>query len=170
MFKTIEKEHFGKYKEIFGKHKSVSIFNYAFDNQIGKLEVDNFDEPEYAKFSFVNFMFFTGKADEKETEKILETFPPQVAIIVEDKDWYPLIEDYFSSKEGIKFAQQERVKFSSDSLTKEYLDSLKKPLPEGFHLKKITKSIVENLSPSLRNHIPIFFGSDDSFLEKGMGF
>ncbi|MHA1447655.1 MAG: GNAT family N-acetyltransferase, partial [Candidatus Heimdallarchaeaceae archaeon] len=124
---TVEKEHFGNYKEIFGKHKFVSIFNYAFDSQIGKLEVDNFDEPEYAKFSFVNFMFFTGKADENKTEQILASFSPQVAIVAEDKDWYPLIEAYFSSKKEIRFAQQERVKFSSDSLTNEYLGSLKKP-------------------------------------------
>ncbi|MCG3215818.1 MAG: GNAT family N-acetyltransferase [Candidatus Heimdallarchaeota archaeon] len=170
MFKTVEKEYWGKYKELFGKHKSVSIFNYAFSNQLGKLEVDNFDEPKYAKFSFTNFMFFAGKADENIAEKILQTFPPQIAIVVEDKDWYLLIETYFSFKEEIKFSQQNRIKFSSDSLTLEHLLSLKKPLPEGFHLKRITKSIKENIPSSSNYHIKLFFGSDENFLEKGMGF
>ncbi len=170
MFEVVEKKNYGNYKGIFGKHKSVSIFNYAFDNKLGKLELDNLDEPEYAKYSFANFMFFTGKTDKNKAKKMFATFPPKVAIIVEDKDWYQLIEDYFSSKKGIRFIQQERVNFSSDSLTKEHLDSLKKPLPEGYHMKKVTKEIVENISPSLKYHIQLFFGSDDSFLEKGVGF
>ena len=170
MFKSVEKKHYKKYKEIFGKHKSVTIFNYAYDNQKGKLEVDNLDDPEYAKFSYVNFMFFTGRADENKAEAILATFPPRIAIVAEDKDWYQLFEAYFSSKEGIKFGQQDRVKFSSDSITKEHLHSLKKPLPEGFRLKRITQPILENLPPSLNPHIKMFFESEEKFLEKGMGF
>jgi hypothetical protein len=170
MFKIVEKENFENYKEFFGNHNSISIFNYAFDNKLGTLEIDNLDEPEYVKYSYVNFMFFSGKIDEKKAKKIFETFPPQTAIVAEDKEWYPLIEDHFSSREGIRFAQQERVKFSSDSITLEHLHSIKKPLPEGFHLKQITKPIVENLSPSLKYHISLFFGSDEKFLENGTGF
>ena len=170
MFKKIEKENFEDYKNLFGKHNSVSIFNYAFDNKLGTLEIDNLVEPKFAKFSFVNFMFFSGKANENKKEEILATFPPLVAIVAEDKDWYPIIENYFSSKEGIRFAQQDRVKFSSDSINLEHLNSLKKPLPEGYSLKEINKEIVEKLSPSLRQHISLFFGSNEDFLEKGMGF
>ncbi len=170
MFKVVKKEEFGKYKKIFGKHNSITIFNYAFDNKLGKLEIDNFDKPEYAKFSFVNFMFFVGKADEKIANKILDTFPPMVAIVAENKGWYPLIESYFSSKEDIRFVQQKRVKFSSDSLAIDHLNSLKKPLPEGFSLEKTSHSTVKNLPPSLKYHLQLFFGSDENFIENGVGF
>ena len=170
MFKTIEKENYEDYKNFFGKHNSVSIFNYAFDNKLGTLEIDNLDEPEYAKYSCANFMFFSGKADENKAEEILATFPPLVAIVTEDKDWYPIIEKYFSSKEGIKFAQNDRMRFSSDSINLEHLDSLKKSLPEGYHLKRINKEILEKLPSLLQRHIPLFFGSNEEFLDKGMGF
>ena len=170
MFKVVKKNLYEKYTDIFGNLNLLTTYKYAFDNHLGRLEVDNFENPEYARFFFGDLMFFAGKANKKRAEEILATFPPLVAIVVEDKEWYQLIENFFLSKEGIKFGQQNRIKFSSDSLSIEHLFSLMKPLPDGFYLKKITKKILENLPPTLREHIPPCFGSNKNFLKKGMGF
>ena len=56
------------------------------------------------------------------------------------------------------------------SLSLEKLENLKKPLPEGYSLKKTDRETIERLPNILKVHIKPFFGTVDNFTEKGIGF
>jgi RimJ/RimL family protein N-acetyltransferase len=170
MFRPVERKYFGRYKEIFTKSQFDTVFSYAFENQLGNLEVDDLEKPEYAKFLFANIMYFAGRANEYKAKEILATFPSLVAFIIEDRGWYELVEEFFSNKQGILFGTYKRTKFSNESLSLNHLRPLKAPLSEEFEVRRADKSVIGNIPLALKQHISLFFESDEEFLERGIGF
>ncbi|MCG3215203.1 MAG: GNAT family N-acetyltransferase [Candidatus Heimdallarchaeota archaeon] len=170
MFSEIPIDQHEKYRYLFDESAFYLLFDYAFKNNLGKLTVDDLDNPAYATYLYTNILFFTGKIDESKINTILASLPPLVAIITLNKNWYDPIESYFKSREGIRFVIQNRTKYSSDSLSLKHLKSITKSLPEGYSVKRIDKQMIKRTPIEIKEHVPTQFGSDERFLEEGIGF
>jgi len=171
MFVKVSTEDRDNFNYLFDDWKFFSLtVNYIVKNKLGELEVDNLNNPTYAKLFHSRISFIAGQYDKNKANQILESLPQLTAIIFNDNNWYPHVEKFFNEKTDIKFAFQERTKFSSDSLSTEHLGSLKKILPEGFVLDKIDANTIENLPKELTENYTAFFGSAEKFMSQGLGF
>ena len=163
-------EQSSKLIPMFNNHKYLSVvINSSLQEQLAKLLVDDVENPTVCLMTYDPFVAITGDITSESIRPLLEAVPFHKNILLpHDDSWYELLK----AKWGMRLVtpNSQRTKFSSDNLDIEFIRSLKKPLPEHLKLELINEKNAELFDSSFQKSFFDFFGSKESFLEKGFGY
>lgn len=134
---------------------------------VGKIYVDNKDNPQIALLHNHVMQIFSGNPKAKGLSKLLKLLP-KVAVIQHPKNdlWNEKIVEQFKDK----VQWQNRTKFSSKDLNLEDIRSLKENIPPGYSIVKLTEEIIRKFDSHLTQQYEMFYGSIENFIAKGFGF
>ncbi|KFN01344.1 GNAT family N-acetyltransferase [Bacillus clarus] len=162
---------------IHTRKKLVSMFE-DFDNVVllsylqghmGTAWVNDLENPTVAQIKVGIFTFYAGDSNAKETEELLQNIPERILVIVNDDEWKQCVEAFHKRKID-KFLRY-RFKRNSEVFNRTKLKSYILELPEGYELRKIDASIVNN--PTLHSISKDFtsqFRSIDDYVNRGIGY
>lgn len=141
----------------------------CLQGHMGTAWVDNLENPKVAQVTVGIFVFYAGNPNTKEAEELLFNLPDYTLAIVNNDEWKLLIEKVH--KGSTEKFQRYRFEKVPEHLDVSYIKNLLSTLPEGYELKKIDKTIVNE--PSFHELSEDFisqFNSIEDFLDRGVGF
>ncbi|MFX0095468.1 MAG: GNAT family N-acetyltransferase [Candidatus Hodarchaeota archaeon] len=134
---------------------------------LGKAWIDDLSNPtNVLYFPIYKHYILAGESNSPVVPELLQQIPPRTLICPTSQDWIPFLEEMW----GDKLRASIRTSFSEKKLDREYIKELKKPLPEGFKLKKVDKEIAQQLDALNLAFIGPIFGSIENFMANGLGF
>ncbi len=153
-------------EHLFEGHKWLNtVIQYALREKRGKVYVADIDEPDVA-FLQIGFVFLGGNPSSEHADQIIDALPPGPQLIVPTDEWASKLIDTL----GTRVKRVPRVGFSYDKLNIEQLRALKQAIPAEFSLQRIDLEIARTAPRAIAPAIPFFFGSPESFIERGFGF
>ena len=163
-------EESSKLIPMFSNHKYLSvIINTSLQEQLAKVKVDDLENPTVCLMAYDPFVAITGDINSQSIKQLLEAVPfHKIILLPHDDSWYELLKATYGMR--LITPNSERTKFTSDSLGIDFIRSLKKPLPEHLKLDFINEKNAELFDSSFQKGFFDFFGSKESFLEKGFGY
>ncbi len=138
----------------------------AFEYRFVKLLVDVESNPSMSVLFYPYHVFIVGSPDSSNVSQLLDKIPDETEIHVVGEEWRLKLKEHF----GTTLYNKRRFKLSYESLSLDNLAHLKKPLPDGYSIERVDRETAQQLPQILQVHIPPYFGSVDSFMEKGIGF
>jgi RimJ/RimL family protein N-acetyltransferase len=104
--------------------------------------------------------FLAGKPTSMTIKELLERIPPRKAIYAPNSDWVPVLREQWDS-----LGENTRYSFSSDRLSLANIQKLKKGLPIGFIVEKMTLATAHQIS-----FFQTYPGGAEAFIQEGIGF
>lgn len=157
-----------KIASLFENMNSTMLLSYL-QGYMGEAWVDDLENPTVAQVRIGIFDFFAGDTTSKAAKELLFNLLEHTLAIVDGDDWKKLIET-IHEKRIEKFDRFEFEK-NPEQFDSEHLQGYLASLPEGYELKKMDESLVNE--DSLQELSPEFTGLFDStqdFLNRGLGF
>jgi len=133
---------------------------------LGTVRVDSECEPRVALLSHPPINIIGGDVGAAEESGILEEFPQGNLLIVPSEAWESSLRNVW----GDDLKSNPRTRLSGDHLSTRQLKKLKRPLPQGFDLKRLDSDLLERADPNMKEHVSMFWNSPEHFLTKGFGF
>ncbi|MFX0203306.1 MAG: GNAT family N-acetyltransferase [Candidatus Hodarchaeota archaeon] len=109
------------------------------------------DEGEY---------FLAGNRKSATIKELLERIPARKAIYAPNRDWVPVLREQWDS-----LVENTRFIFSSNRLSLSAIQKLKKGLPIGFIVEKMTLAAAHQIS-----FFQTYPGGAEAFIQEGIGF
>jgi RimJ/RimL family protein N-acetyltransferase len=146
-----------------------TIILSCLQGHMGKAWVDDLEHPTVAQIIVGIFAFYAGNPNAEAAEELLHNIPEDILVIVDTDEWKERIEAVHEGSLD-KFLRYQFQK-NPDYLDKAHLQTFVESLPEGYELKKIDASIVND--PALHTLSEDFTGQFDSiedYLARGIGY
>lgn len=142
----------------------------CLQGHMGKVWVDDMDNPTVGQVVVGIFVFFVGNPHAKEADELLNNLPEFTLAIVNTDEWKKRIETFYKNGRVEKFQRYSFIK-DSEHLDREHLKRFLDKLPQGYQLQKIDASLANE--PSFQELSEDFinqYGCVDNYLEKGVGY
>jgi len=153
-------------EHLFQEHRWLkTVIQYAFREEKGKVYVTDIDNPEVT-FLQIGFVFIGGNPESSQVPSLIDALPAGPQLIVPNLDWANKLSEVL----GDKVKQMPRFGFSHETLNLEHLRTLKEKLPQEFILERIDLETARTTPRAVAPAIPFFFGSPESFIERGFGY
>ena len=151
---------------LFQEHKWLkTVIQYAFREKKGKVFVNDVNNPE-AAFLQIGFVFMGGDPSSNQATQIIDALPVGPQLIVPSSSWATALTEIL----GERVNRIQRYGFSHENLSLDHLRILKENLPQAFTLERIDLNTARSVPRSVVPAIPFFFGSPESFIERGFGY
>jgi len=157
-----------KIASMFENMNSTMLLSYL-QGHMGKAWVDDLENPTVAQVMVGIFVFYAGDANSEAAKELLYNLPEHILAIVDTDDWKKRIETIH--KERIEKFERFEFEKKPEHLNVQQLQGYLSTLPEGYELKRMNESLVNE--DSLQELSPEFTGQFDSaqdFLKRGLGF
>lgn len=155
---------------LFKEHKYMdALILGTLLSDIGKVYVDDLKNPKNAillRYSRGNMAIFGGTGIRDAAQQLVAKIPNKTAILCPNENWKESVCKHFDDR----IKNKPRTKMSSAKLDLEYLEKLKKKIPEGYEVVKITDEIINKFSDETIEKIKYFCDSIDRFRKDGFGF
>lgn len=141
----------------------------CLQGHMGSAWVDDLENPTVVQVKVGIFVFFAGNPNAKMAEELLCNLSDYNLVIVNTDEWKKRIESVH--KGSLEKFQRYNFKKNPEHLDKNHIQNLLSPLPEGYELKKIDASIVNEPSfHALSEDFTAQFDSNEDFINRGVGF
>ncbi|MDO4460328.1 MAG: GNAT family N-acetyltransferase [Clostridia bacterium] len=151
-----------KVESLFEGWEETLIYS-CLQKVMGKIYVDNLEEPESACAKIGDLAFFAGKPDENLIKESINRF----TIIVPQSDlWNVSIEKVFpEAKKSVRYAIKKNTVFD-----KEKLKAFASNIPDGYELSEINGEVYDKCfgNPVTEDFVSCF-GSKENYLKLGRG-
>jgi len=157
-----------KIASLFENMNSTMLLSYL-QGHMGEAWVDDLENPTVAQVMVGIFVFYAGDANSEAAKELLYNLPEHIYAIVNTDDWKKRIETIH--KERIEKFERFEFEKNPKHLDSKHLQGYLSSLPEGYELKRMDESLVNE--DSLQELSPEFTGQFDStedFLNRGLGF
>ncbi len=157
-----------KLATMFENMNSTMLLSYL-QGHMGEAWVDNLENPTVAQVMVGIFVFYAGDAHSEAAKELLYNLPEHILVIVDTDDWKKRIETIHAAR--IEKFDRFRFEKNPEHLDAKHLQGYLSTLPEGYELKRIDASLVNE--DSLHKLSPEFTGLFDSaqdYLNRGLGF
>lgn len=153
-------------EHLFEEHRWLkTVIQYAFREEKGKVYVTDINNPEVAILQ-IGFVFLGGNPESSQVISLIDALPAGPQLIVPTLNWANKLTEVLSDK----VKRIPRFGFSHSKLDLEHLRVLKNTLPQEFTLEQINLETARTTPRALVPAIPFFFGSPESFIERGFGY
>lgn len=153
-------------EDLFHEHKWLrTVIHYAFHERKGKVFVTDTNNPE-ASFLQIGFVFLGGDSESAQVFELVDALPIGPQLIVPNLVWATKLTELL----GDKVKRIPRFGFSHETLNIDHLRALKENLSPEFVLERIDLDTARTAPRSIAPAIPFFFGSPESFIERGFGY
>lgn len=154
---------------LFKEHKYMeAIILGTFMSDLGRIFVDDMEEPKNALFLYTGMTVavFGGTGEGESAKTLIKKIPENTGILCPNDNWTELVKEHF----GEKLISIPRTKLSSANLDIKKIRELKKNIPDGYEVKKISEAIIKKFSDHTKRKFVRWFGSLDRFSSNGYGF
>ena len=155
-------------RDLFEPHRRFrAVILPALEQGRGTLWVDSLEDPQVAWLSLSVFNIVAGDSSAEVSAQIIEKIPHMRVLVVPDEGWTSLTKSIWGDEVGVI----KRIMMSRNSLDIDYIRKMKRPLPEGFILKRVELEDLNSIAEErMIGHIPMFFETPEKFIETGFGF
>jgi len=157
-----------KIASLFENSNSTILLSYL-QGHMGEAWVDDLENPTVAQVMVGIFVFYAGDVNSEAATELLHNIPEHIYAIVDTDDWKKGIENIHKGR--IEKFTRYRFEKNREHLDTNQLQGNLLKLPEGYELKRIDESLVNEAS--LHEVSPDFTGQFDSpqdYLNRGLGF
>jgi len=157
-----------KIASMFENMDSTMLLSY-FQGHMGKAWVDDLENPTVAQVMVGIFVFYAGDSNSEVAKELLYNLPEHILAIVDTDDWKKRIETIH--EERIEKFDRFEFEKNPEHFDSKHLQGYLSALPEGYELKRIDESLVNE--DSLHELSPEFtglFDSTEDYLKRGLGF
>jgi len=139
----------------------------TYKHRCAKIIVDDAIDPHIFLLLYPYHAFISGDPNSSSVHEILDLIPEETQMNLESDKWLPTINEH--DFPGI-LRPKRRFRLNHEGIMKYGIACLKKPLPDGYVVRRVDRETAEQLPAILGDYIPLFFGNLDNFLEKGIAF
>ncbi len=154
--------------QLFENNRSPKVLTYL-QGYAGVAYVDNLENPTIAVILVSIFASVAGNPQALATDTLLKSIPNKRLIIAPTNEWNRKIEEVLTTT--ITKHKQYQCSSSINTFNLAILQNYVKNLPKGYTLQQIDKTIISDRSIlGLPQDFTENFGSDEEFIERGVGF